>query len=94
MRDRELEVTIARVDGVDTVSPVNVFERQGKNWRLLPRADANHPVELTLREWQLPELLSVVVVADAESPKDLRGVPNPFDRAGNEVAVPVVPEVC
>jgi predicted phage baseplate assembly protein len=94
VRDRELEVTISRVDGVDSVSPVNVFERQGKDWRMLPRADANHPVELALREWQLPELLSVVVVADAESPKDLRGVPNPFAQAGNEVAVPVVPEIC
>ena len=94
VRDRELEVTVARVDGVDTVSPINLFERRGTDWRLVPRPDANHPVDLVLREWQLPELLSLVVLADAESPKDLRGVPNPFAQVGNEVAIPVVPEVC
>ena len=50
-------------------------------------------LNLTLAAWQLPELLSIVVVDGAEAPKDLRALPNPFadDRA---VAVPVVPEVC
>jgi predicted phage baseplate assembly protein len=94
VRDRELEVVVARVEGVATVAPVNLFTRQGNQWRILPRADANATVTLTLDPWQLPELLSVVVVADSEAPTDLRGVPSPFPDAGHQVAVPVVPEFC
>jgi hypothetical protein len=94
VRDRELEVIVARVEGVASVAPINLFTRQGTQWRLLPRADANAMVALTLEPWQLPELLSVVVVADAEAPTDLRGVPNPFADAAHQVAVPVVPELC
>jgi hypothetical protein len=94
VRDRELEVIVARVEGVNAVAPVNLFVRQGREWRLLPRADANALVTLTLERYQLPELLSVVVVTDAEAPSDLRGVPNPFGETANQVAVPVVPELC
>jgi hypothetical protein len=94
VRDRELEVIVARVEGVASVAPINLFVRQGNQWRILPRADANAVVALTLAPWQLPELLSVVVVADAEAPTDLRGVPNPFADAAHQVAVPVVPEFC
>jgi hypothetical protein len=94
VRDRELEVIVARVEGVASVAPINLFTRQGKQWRMLPRADANAMVTMALDPWQLPELLSVVVVADAEAPTDLRGVPNPFADAGHQVAVPVVPEFC
>jgi hypothetical protein len=94
VRDREVEVIVARVEGVNAVAPVNLFVRQGKAWRLLPRLDANGIVTLPLEPFQLPELLSVVVVTDAEAPKDLRGVPNPFGETANQVAVPVVPEVC
>jgi predicted phage baseplate assembly protein len=94
VRDREVEVIVARVEGVNAVAPVNLFVRQGKEWRLLPRVDANGIVTLPLEPFQLPELLSVVVVTDAEAPKDLRGVPNPFGETANQVAVPVVPDVC
>jgi predicted phage baseplate assembly protein len=94
VRDREVEVIVARVEGVNAVAPVNLFVRQGKEWRLLPRADANGMVTLPLDPFQLPELLSVVVVTDAEAPKDLRGVPSPFGETANQVAVPVVPDVC
>jgi predicted phage baseplate assembly protein len=93
LRDRELEVVVARVAGVSGVAPVNLFERQGTAWRKLPRASAEGSVQLPLQPWQLPELLSVVVVVGDEAPDDLRGVPNPFaDEAG--VAVPVVPDLC
>ncbi|MBX3081429.1 MAG: putative baseplate assembly protein [Anaerolineae bacterium] len=93
VRDRELEVVIARVPGVDAVARVNLFRWQNDRWQMLPRATPDAPVELTLQQWQLPELLSVVVVADANAPTDLRGVGNPFVD-DNSVAIPVVPKVC
>lgn len=98
VRDRELEVVAARVAGVNSVFGVNLFERKDDDWAMLARAEACAPVELSLESWQLPELLSVVVVVDDAPPDNLRGAPNPFltgDGAGGKlVAVPVVPEVC
>jgi predicted phage baseplate assembly protein len=93
VRDRELEVVVARVPGVSGVAPINLFQQQGKDWSKVPRASADSPAQLSLQPWQLPELLSVVVVVGDEAPDDLRGVPNPFaDQSG--VAVPVVPDLC
>ena len=107
--DRELEVVIARVPGVGTVGGVNLFGREGDAWRMVSRAHEGAPVSLGLQKWQLPELLSVVVVSDGSGvPTDLRGVPDPYagrtgaggtggaGGAGGRamVAVPVVPEVC
>ena len=65
-------------------------------WRLLPRNTADPTQTLTLEPWQLPELLSVLVVDGLPgegAPGDLRALPNPFADA-DAVAVPVVPEVC
>jgi predicted phage baseplate assembly protein len=93
VRDRELEVAVARVPGVSGVAPINLFQQQGAEWSRLPRAVPDSSVQLILQPWQLPELLSVVVVVGDEAPDDLRGVPNPFaDQSG--VAVPVVPDLC
>jgi predicted phage baseplate assembly protein len=91
VQDREVEVMVARVPGVQSVAPIRLFERQSDAWRLISGADRCAPTTLTLTPWQLPELLSVVV-AEGEAPADLSGVPNPFGQAG--IAVPVVPEVC
>jgi predicted phage baseplate assembly protein len=96
VRDRELEVEISRVRGVREVLGLNLFERarlpDGDTWRARTRDPNDGTQSLPLTPWQLPELLSVVVV-DGPPPDDLRAVPNPFadERA---VAVPVVPEVC
>jgi|CXWL01.1.fsa_nt_gi predicted phage baseplate assembly protein len=93
VRDRELEVVVARVPGVNGVAPINLFQREGNEWRKVPRASVEGAVQVPLQAWQLPELLSVVVIVGDEAPDDLRGVPNPFaDQAG--IAVPVVPDVC
>lgn len=93
VQNRELEVIVSQVPGVRAVGGINLFEKKNSDWEIILSPDACGPVEMTLKAWQLPELLSVVVVADAEPPKDLRGVPNPFgDQDG--LAVPVVPEVC
>jgi hypothetical protein len=93
VRARELEVVAARVPGVDTVGGVNLFVRRGRAWQPLPSAEPGAAV-LRLERWQLPELLTVVVVADDEAPTDLRGAPDPFADAGPAFAVPVVPEIC
>jgi len=94
VQDREVEVTVARVAGVQQVSPVKLFQRQNDAWRLIAGSDRCAPTALTLSPWQLPELLSVVVV-EGDTPADLSGVPNPFGQGSQlGVAVPVVPEVC
>lgn len=90
VRDRELEVVVARVPGVSTVyQPIRLFTRVDK-----ANAGWSTPVsEVSLDPWQLPELLSVMVVADMNAPTNLTALPNPFaDPAA--VAVPVVPKVC
>jgi len=97
VRERELEVEISRVPGVLAVNGLNLFERAsfaaGDNWRLITRNPADGTQTLPLTDWQLPELLSVVVVDGASAPDTLSALPNPFADA-NAVAVPVVPEVC
>lgn len=93
VRDGELEVAVARVPGVIAVRKINIFQQEGDDWRLIPRTSPHAPVEIPMRIWQLPELLSVLAVADQDPPEDLRGLPNPFANEA-EIAVPVVPEVC
>jgi predicted phage baseplate assembly protein len=100
VRERELEVEISRVAGVGEVGGINLFRRaegeHGPEWRLLPRNAVDPTQTLTLEAWQLPELLSVLVVdgqPGASAPGDLRALPNPFADA-DAVAVPVEPEVC
>lgn len=97
VRDRELEVEVSRVPGVREVTGLNLFERarlpDGDTWRAVVRSPADGTQTLSLSPWQLPELLSIVVVDGPDAPGDLRAVPNPFaDELA--VAVPVVPEVC
>jgi predicted phage baseplate assembly protein len=96
VRERELDVEISRVDGVLELTGLRLFERnplaEGKPWRLI-RTDADGTRTLLLKEWQLPELLSVLVIEGQDAPEDLSALPNPFVDP-NAVAVPVVPEVC
>jgi hypothetical protein len=103
VRDRELEVAISQVPGVSGVAGVNLFRKQGDGWSMIPRTDACAPVELRLEPWQLPELLSVVVLVDESAPNDLSRVPNvpqDLDRVpnpfavGDGIAIPVVPQEC
>ena len=100
VREREIEVEISRVAGVLEVGGINLFRRadgeHGPEWRLLPRNTGDPAQSLALEDWQLPELLSVLVVDGAPgegAPEDLRALPNPFADA-DAVAVPVAPEVC
>ncbi len=92
VRERELEVDISRVSGVLEVSGINLFARNDDNWNLLTRATPDGTQTLALTPWQLPELLSLVVV-DGAAPANLDSLPNPFAHS-NAVAVPVVPALC
>jgi predicted phage baseplate assembly protein len=98
VRDLELEVIVSRVAGVSAVPALKLFARSAGSWREVPRPSPARPAELRLEEWQLPELLSVVVITDAgEIPPDLEGVSGGAGAGADRppaIAVPVVPEVC
>jgi predicted phage baseplate assembly protein len=95
VQERELIVVAARVAGVSEVLGLNLFrQRSGETlWqRQLPPTSGARQAELPLTPWQLPELLSVVVLADTEPLGDLDTGTLIGDRAS--IPVPVVPEVC
>ena len=89
--DREMETTVARTKGVLEVAGVSLFQKRGEAWEAVAQSGGGGVARLRLEAWQLPELLSVVVV-EGDAPTDLSGVPNPF--AGDGIPIPVVPEVC
>jgi predicted phage baseplate assembly protein len=90
VRDRELDAIVARVPGVDTVSGVNLFTKSGNTWKIVPRAGGSGPAEVPLQLWQLPDLRQVLVVTDGDPPMTV----DPTADTDNNVAVPVVPQVC
>lgn len=100
VRARELEIVVARVAGVEGVSMPRLFQRDAAGaWNIVQPEHTCDPTEITLKKWQLPELLEVVVVAGTESPEDLdsrqRGTGGAAGGGtGGDIAVPVVPEVC
>lgn len=94
VRDRELEVAVARVAGIDGVGGINLFDRHEGEWAVLPRPVPSAPVERVLEAWQLPELLRVVVEEGTTQPAN-EITPSPGRAAGRDgIAVPVVPDVC
>jgi predicted phage baseplate assembly protein len=92
VRDRELEVVVARVPGVDTVSQVNLFELRGEDWQLVERPIPDARVQITLEPYQLPELLALSVSIGTDPATTITSPIDPF--AGDGIAVPVVPKVC
>jgi hypothetical protein len=90
----QLEVAVAQVPGIAAVRGLRVFGRGAGDWTPAPLV-APSKLGLRLEPWQLPELLSVVAVAGADAPDNLRGVPNPFaDQAHRRIGVPIIPEAC
>lgn len=90
----QAEVAVARVPGVAALLGLNLFVRAGDDWAPAPDLPGRGP-GIALRRWQLPELLSVVVVEGTSAPADLRGAPNPFGADGRGgLSIPIVPEVC
>ncbi|MDZ7754062.1 MAG: putative baseplate assembly protein [Gammaproteobacteria bacterium] len=98
VRDRELEVVVARVQGVATVNGVNLFRRQNKQWQQVQRVQQCEAIEIGLAQWQLPELLAVAVSTDGVTPEEVVGATAGGGAGtageGGGVALPVVPEVC
>jgi hypothetical protein len=90
VNDREVEVAVARVAGVERVNHVSLFSQNGNDWTPVPASGGT--ATLTLLPWQLPELLTVIALDTDATVTDLRGLPNPF--VPDAVAVPVVPELC
>lgn len=91
VRDRELDVIVARVPGVDTINGVNLFVQRDGRWQVVQRPGGSGMAEVELERWQLPELLHVVVVTDGDPPASLDGAVPETDTG---VAVPVVPSKC
>ena len=96
VQDRELEVVVARVDGVNSVAGINLFKRENNQWQQITRAQPCDLIELPLQAWQLPELLAVVISTDGQVSNDISALPDPIagSVAGGGIAVPIVPEVC
>jgi len=103
IKDREMEVIIAQVKGVNTVTGINLFQLQNKVWQVLPRSQQCQAVQIDMKEWQLPELLAVTVNTDGIIPDTVvgdstsggagTGTGTPGGEGGG-VALPVVPETC
>jgi len=94
VQDRELEVAVARLGGVQTVAGINLFQRVDKRWEKVTRADQCAAIEISLQPWQLPELLAIVVSTDGTLSDDMPGGASVLPSGSGGVAVPVVPEVC
>ena len=103
LKDRELEVAVAQVKGVNTVTGVNLFTRieqnQRKTWQIVARSQQCQAIQVDMQKWQLPELLAVVVSTDGIIPdsvtgQGMGGAGGTEGSAGGGVALPVVPEVC
>ncbi len=91
VKRRELEIVVSRVDDVMGVFGPNLFRQVNGAWERVTSLGGNDNVEITLQPWQLPELIGVVV-AEGEAPVEFK--PPAPTKAGEGLAIPVVPEVC
>ncbi|GGO76209.1 hypothetical protein GCM10011348_02870 [Marinobacterium nitratireducens] len=98
VRANELLTQAARVEGVQAVNAVALFEQtrvDGKTvWRRLPPTEA-----LDLSDYQLPELVGVRAgIGGAGDTPPLPGGIGPLQGApaepGDGIAVPVIPDIC
>jgi hypothetical protein len=95
VRSLELEVIVSQVSGVVEVNDLILFQAQSGGGYQALSTDASGKSELTLRSWQLPELLQVVVAAgtDGSGTKASASL-TPEVQTDDSVAVPVVSKVC
>jgi hypothetical protein len=94
--NQELAVIVARVSGVLTVEGVTLFSRNSdKTWELV---EGGLEQQMSLEEWQLPELLAVTAIESEDPVTDLEagetGGDGDTDGADGKIAIPVVPEIC
>lgn len=96
VRSLELEVIVSQVPGIAEVDGLLLFQAMANGtFQQLP-VDQNDRSELILLNWQLPELLKVVVTTSPDgtviSPSPL--TPDAPPSGPTTVAVPVVPPLC
>jgi hypothetical protein len=99
VRGKELETRVARVDGVREVGALVLFRRLDGVWQAL-----GEDAQVSLDDYQLPDLLgvSVVTAGDPPLPAGLApsGTPSGADggdgstSGGRVVPAPVIPELC
>ncbi|MCP4181734.1 MAG: putative baseplate assembly protein [Hyphomicrobiales bacterium] len=93
--NHEIDVIVARVPGVLTVNDVNLFQmNESKQWEMVQELDAQ---SLFLEPWQLPELLTVVVMEDEDAPVSLDEYGSGAGAGGADeenIPIPVIPEIC
>lgn len=96
VRRNELITQTARVEGILAVNKFSLFVKGKKGWRRLPENE-----EISLKDYQLPELVGVRVEAGKGSGTpalpdgigQLEGQPSSTG-GGRGVPVPVLPDVC
>ncbi|MEP7306032.1 MAG: baseplate J/gp47 family protein [Acidobacteriota bacterium] len=95
VRSLELEVIVSQVQGVVEVNGVQIFRYQDDRTYVPVGSNASLQQEVTLKGYQLPELLKVKVVAGPDGSGVAPATSlEPEPDSGEGVAVPVVPKVC
>jgi len=96
VRSLELEVIVSQVAGVVEVNGLLLFEVLPSGVYQQIAADSSDRSELTLKSWQLPELLQVTVTAgpDGSGVMPNASIPAVVTSDPNTVAVPIVAKVC
>jgi len=94
VRLNEIFTQAARVDGIQAVNGLALFEQGKKGWRRLPTQKS-----VTLEHYQLPELMGVRVeigtIADKPKlPLGIGSLEGETDSSQHGIAVPVIPDVC
>lgn len=92
VRANELMTQVARVDGVQAVNGVRLFQRGSYGWRAIGEREA-----IKLENYQLPELIGVKVASGTGVPALPDGI-GPIEGQkrgdGKAVPVPLIPDVC
>jgi predicted phage baseplate assembly protein len=91
VRDREIEVVVARVPGVDEVIGLRLFEVVSGAWRRV-RPASGDAAQIPLDLWALPELVGLDVGTTSPLPTTLAAAPETDPTPS--IGIPVVPEVC
>ncbi|MGD8930966.1 MAG: putative baseplate assembly protein [Chromatiales bacterium] len=86
----ELEAQVARVAGVRAVKSLDIFQKRNGRWRRLRNNQF-----VTLRDYQLPELLGVSTGTGNGAPGFPDGIEAGLDGSGGRsVPAPVIPDIC
>ena len=96
LSNRELAVEVARVAGVSEVAGLNLFTKNAASGAWTPQGNSTDGREQNIRleQWQLPELLEVVVIADDTATGAPLSISTSAQTDSDAVAVPVVPDIC